>query len=351
MSRLICERHTTPKGNVSYDFRGSSLGGCIHSHIACLRGLKEGAPDASLREVFSAGNTAEVAQKKLLKSLPGIVILEDASGYGNQEPVVIWDFKEEAKTGVKLFCSPDGLIEITDWRSFLDACARCNIAVNLRCSNEEPALFCLENKLLGEKPFEKAKKSGLDSFFNYKYQTSGVCHGYRDLMKTAGVGIAFMAQRRGYEVTPESLAAAEVQARDNQRWNDANPDSEPRPVIIEPKKRHVLKDEYVLWLYDEPAYTRAQTLQRCWDIVAAYEAGEWPKCDSEYQCRWPHKPSAVPDGVAVEILTHVHELAAQLDAAYREAEYLLAGADLSEPIHGFEVFRETRNVPVVRRAS
>lgn len=295
--------HTSDKGNRVLTLRGSEFGMCFHRHIACLRGLEEAAPSESLKKIFAGGNDSEVYQKRVLAK-NGAVLVEDASGWENQISLRLWDFHEDEKRAVVLKASPDGLIELSDNGFFVPGLMLRETGGKVleiaNFSPPSPRRFALENKFLGESSFHKAKLHGPRYSKAYAWQVSGVCHGYRDKYKDDSIGVAFMCQLRG-KAGPEN--------------------------------------EFVLWLMDEPPYTKQEVLQRCWEIFDAVDSGVWLKCDAEYQCRFPHNPPPTPGSVEEAMVQRLRDAQSEHAAALRDVESLLCGVSGDAVIGGAIVRR------------
>jgi hypothetical protein len=293
--------HTSDKGNRVLTLRGSEYGMCFHRHIACLRGLEEAAPSESLKKIFAGGNDSEVYQKRKLTEW-GARLIEDASGWENQISLRLWDFHEAENRAVVMKASPDGLIEIVDNGFNAPGCKllRDNGLEIEAFAPPKPRRFALENKFLGEASFHKALLHGPRYSKAYAWQVSAVTHGYRDKYKDPSIGVAFMCQLRG---------------------------------------KAGQEDQFVLWLLDEPPYTKQEVLQRCWDIFDAVDAGTWMKCDAEYQCRFPHNPPPTPGSVEEAMVQRLIDAQSEHAAALRDVESLLCGVSGDAVVGGRSVRR------------
>lgn len=269
--------HTSEKGNRVLTLRGSEFGSCIHSHIACIRGLEQAAPAPHLKTLWSGGDASERHQKEALKRW-GATLIEDASGWENQSTLKMFDWRQSEGRVVMMKASPDGLVDI----------ARMVPPKSLELFGDWPksGWHALENKFLGDASFTKARTQGPRYNRGYAWQVSAVCHAYREKYKRSDIGVAFMAQYRGKEGAEE---------------------------------------RYCLWLMSEPPYTREEVIARCWQIFDAIDSGEWHKCDAEFPCRYPHQPEPIPGSVAAAKVQRYIDARVELDAAHRDLEHLLCG--------------------------
>lgn len=269
--------HTSEKGNRVLTLRGSEFGGCIHSHIACIRGLAQAAPAPHLKALWSGGDASERHQKDALKRW-GATLIEDASGWENQSTLKMFDWRQDEGRVVMLKVSPDGLVDLREGFSAPGHVDILGEAVS--------GVLALENKFLGDASFNKALQQGPRYNRSYAWQVSAVCHGYREKYKRNDIGVAFMAQYRGKEGAEE---------------------------------------RYCLWLMSEPPYTREEVIARCWQIFDAIDSGEWHKCDAEFPCRYPHQPEPIPGSVAAAKVQRYIDARVELEAAHRDLEHLLCG--------------------------
>ena len=312
--RLTCDLTTTAKGNRMMTLRGSEFGMCMHRHLACLKGFTEAPPEPGLQKIFDAGNRSEPAQKALLASL-GVDWIEDASGKDNQIQLRLYDFRPEEQRVVQLLISPDGLMRIENEARFgLGG----HPALDVRDKASTPTVFGYECKALGEVNFKKACSHGVDFNETYAWQCSAMTHAYREREKDPTIGLAFMAQLR----------------------EKADP---AKPNYIG------LGEQYVLWLYDEPPFTKEQVMARCWAVFDAHDAGLWPKCDSVYPCRYPHSASPTSPGIVGEVLRQLADSTMEHDKLQREAEHMLCGMVLPMTVGGFIVTRRASQIIEVRR--
>lgn len=299
--RTTVEFGWTRKGQRTIIFRGSEFGGCYHSHIACLRGMKQAPVDAFLAPIFAEGHSSEARQKALLATLPGLTLLQDACGWEDQQKVVV--FGDSPWGMVQIQCSPDGLLRVTDPQALARAHPQIEVSWAVGSGPDSPRLFALENKCLGKDGWRKFQKHQLAAFPLYEWQTSAVVAGYRREHQEP-VGLCMMLEHR---CPPET------------------PDSERR---------------YLLHFTEQPRYRKDQCIARCVDILRVYQSGEWRECDSSYACRYPHSPIAMADE-AIDIL--VSEFAAQWQAVEhqrRALEYAVIGRTLPAVIGGHRVYRD-----------
>ena len=284
--------HTSEKGNRVLTLRGSEFGGCIHSHIACIRGLEQAAPAPHLKALWSGGDASERHQKAALKRW-GAELIEDASGWENQSTLKMFDWRQDEGRVVMLKVSPDGLVDASGMMP--PPCVELNGDGGPRLS-----WFALENKFLGDASFNKALQQGPRYNRGYAWQVSAVCHGYREKYKRNDIGVAFMAQYRGKEGAEE---------------------------------------RYCLWLMPEPPYTREEVIARCWQIFDAIDSGEWHKCDAEFPCRYPHQPEPIPGSVAAAKVQRYIDARVELGAAQRDLEHLLCGQGGDAVVGGVKLRR------------
>lgn len=236
--RRCAEISTTKSGKTMITLRGSSFGGCVHSHIASLRGLEEADPPGALKAIFARGHAAEEWAKEALK-LKGIRFIEDASGFGNQSQLCLFDNLLDGRL-LRLAISPDGL-----------------------CLNKRGQRRGVECKSFSRGKSYDEFLSGWAKNERYAWQFSAVIHAYRkrDRADTGGVIVPVICDRVN--------EGGDFRDPSGQRWGFELGE------IVE---------------VEEPPFTLEEVLQRCKDIVAAYDSGEWPKCVSKYPCRYPHKP-------------------------------------------------------------
>lgn len=263
--RKCCEKSLTRNGKTMFTFRGSSFGGCAHSHIAALRGMREGEVPGVLQAIFNRGNAAEEFAKVELKK-KGVRFIEDATGWNNgQSELVLWG-DVDADTIIRLCISPDGLA----W-----------------AKNARAAKRAVEVKSFSPKTYEAWQKHGFDGNQQYAYQASAVVHGYRRRDK-CDVGIAVV------------------------------------PVIRLPEGGYELGD---LMLLDDPPFSEEEVVRRCVDVVEMYRNGDWPKCDAKYPCRYPHKPSLISDVEMEVIVADYLDALQRCDALAAELELATIGFD------------------------
>lgn len=324
--RKTCERRALRDNSLAYIFRGSEYGMCAHRHIASLRGMVEGSVDAKTRRMFDAGNRGEVLAKRMLNELalkdPRFRVVEDASGYQSQDSVSVIErrtgFPDDVDREVRLICSPDGRLSGDVVSVFRDAGWLQGLA--------ETSLFgmndwALEVKCYGKSSIAKMKSKGVKSSASLDYQTSGVAAGFE------------AREGRPHGVVVLVLERTELKDDDG-NFVDYDVPEDQTPMI---------------WVYERPSLTAAECLQRCWDIVNAYEMGQWVKCDAPYFCRFPHRIAPIIDAVAEEMLANLETSWSQYQSLLRDVEGLLIGASNGDVVHGFQVARQLMSVPVVRR--
>lgn len=264
--RRCAEISRTRDGRVMITMRGSSFGGCTHSHIAALRGLEEAAPPAFLQSIFQRGHLAEAWSKDELKRR-GVRMIEDASGFGNQSQLVLFDDLPDGRL-LRLAISPDGL-----------------------AMNRDGTLRALEVKSFSVDSYAEFC-AGWEKNTRYAYQISAVVHGYRKRERRSDIGGAIV------------------------------------PVVCKKDA-----DEECGWAFqlgdivkfDEPPFTRDEVIARCLRHIAAFDAGEWPKCDSKYGCRYDHNPPLVSLPEEAAIAARYEAALAEYDAAKLELEYACVG--------------------------
>ncbi len=270
--RRCAETSITQNGRTMITLRGSSFGGCVHSHIASLRGLEEAPPPPQLQAIFERGHAAEAWAKEQLKRR-GVKFIEDASGFGNQSQLALFDDLPDGRL-LRLAISPDGL-----------------------CLNAQGKRRGVEVKSFSRgRSYDEFVKDWTKNE-RYAWQFSAVLHGYRkrDRAETGGVLVPVICDK--VEKMDEPF---DFKAPDGTRW------------------RFELGEVVQV---EEPPYTKEEVLQRCKDIVAAYDSGEWLPCEgSKYPCRYPHKapPLSVYDEAA--IAERFAAACAEFDAARREVE-------------------------------
>lgn len=346
MTRSTCSRAAMREGGIAYTFRGSEFGMCAHRHIASLRGMVEAAVDAKTRKMFDAGNAGEAIAKKLLQDLaakdPRLVVEEYATGWQNQTSVKVEERRRHADgidREVRLICSPDGRlassapgVELADVFAKAGWLKGSMISMPPAMGKSEtsardgrpllPRRWSLEVKCYGKTSLDKFEKKGAASNQTLEWQTSGVSAGYEDFFKEP-VGVVVLALYReelkdedgnfvGFKVDPEQVPA--------------------------------------VWVYDRPRYTKDECLARCWDVVNAYEAHEWVKCDNTYFCRYPHKPTPVIDVVAEAMLESLDKTWKAFQNALRDAEGLFVGAKNGDLVGGYHYCRQLLSVPMVKHA-
>lgn len=269
-------------GKTIAKFRGSSFGGCIHSHVACLRGLEEGDVPQHMQGIFDRGHAAEAWAKERLTA-QGVKWIDAGCGLEEQrdQELTLWGDDPASGRMILISITPDGL------------------SVDKR--DPENALVNAEFKSFARKSYQEFLRDGIEGNERYAYQVSAEVHGYR-------------RKHRGKRV---SGCIVPIIAENNRDWSEGAPESVPRWFF---ELGEILK-------FDEPPFTEEQCLQRCRDVLAAYDAGEWPECDSKYPCRYPHTSAVVAD-VEVEATVARYERAVQeWIAASKELEACIAGAE------------------------
>lgn len=339
MTRSTCSRAAMREGGIAYTFRGSEFGMCAHRHVASLRGMVEAAVDAKTRLYFDAGNQGEAVSKTMLHGLaavdPRLHVEEFATGWQDQVSVSTIErrtgFPDGVDREVRLVCSPDGRLSsagnIADvfrdagWlKGYVpdDGTGPASVSLDPDARRQ----YGLEVKVYGEASEKKFIKHGAAAFGTLEYQTSGVDAGYETRLGTP-LGVVCLILRR------EPIRDAEDKIIGYTVPTDQVPS---------------------VWVYDRPRYTREECLQRCWDMVNAYERGEWPACDNTYFCRYPHKPTPVIDVVAEAMLESLDATWKAFQNALRDAEGLFVGAKNGDLVGGYHYCRQLLSVPMVKPA-
>ena len=187
-----------------------------------------------------------------------------------------------------------------------------------------PRRFALEVKVYGKSSGDKFDKKGAASNPTLEWQTSGVAAGYAELFKE-NIGVVVFVLRR-------------------------------EPILGDDEKTivgfTVPRDQVPsVWVYDAPRYTRQECLDRCWEIVEAYEGHRWVTCDNSYFCRYPHRPTPFAASITEATLQDLDEKWQAYQGALREAEGLLIGAQNGDILGGYAVCRQLLSVPTVRLLS
>ena len=154
-----------------------------------------------------------------------------------------------------------------------------------------------------------------------EYQTSGVAAGYAEKFNEP-VGVVVMVLRR-----------EEVKDADG-NLVDYHVDPNQTPLV---------------WVYDAPRFTRAECLQRCWDIANLYEQGQWPRCTNSFFCKYPHRATPVLDCVAEDMLQTLAESWQRYQSALKDAEGILIGYNNGDQVHGFSYARPLISLPILQR--
>lgn len=257
-------------------FRGSSFGGCFHSHLACLRGLEEGEVPAHMQAIFDRGHAAEAWAKEELRKM-GVRWIDEACGLENQssQELSIWGDCEASGRTILISVTPDGLAHSKDGNGYVST----------------------EMKSFSRDAYKEFQRGGLESNERYAFQVSAEVAGYR-------------RKHRGQRVTGcvVPIIASNVKGWDGtgERW--------------EFELGEILK-------FDEPPFSEEQCLDRCREILRAYDAGEWPECDSKYPCRWPHAPAMVSDVEVEAVISRYEQAVGDWIAASKELETVLAGVE------------------------
>lgn len=257
-------------------FRGSSFGGCIHSHLACLRGLEEGDVPSHMQAIFDRGHAAEAWAKDRLKEM-GVRWIDEACGLANQsgQELSVWGDDEASGRTILISVTPDGLAHSKDGNGFVST----------------------EMKSFSKDSYKEFLRDGLEGNLRYAYQVSAEVHGYRK-------------KHRGQRITGcvVPIIASNVKGWDGtgERW--------------EFELGEILK-------FEEPPFTEEQCLDRCREVLRCYDAGEWPACDSKYACRYPHLAALVSDVETEAIVSRYEDARISFTAASHELETLLAGVD------------------------
>lgn len=265
-------------------FRGSSFGGCIHSHLACLRGLEEGDVPAHMQSIFDRGHAAEAWAKDELRKR-GVKWVEEACGLENQkdQELTLWGDDAASDRVILLSITPDGLAETQKFG--LD-------------------LLSSEMKSFSKDSYKEWQRDKFQGNERYAMQFSAEVHGYRRKYRNKKVGGVIVP----------------IIASNNKEWQGDVAD------------KYTWGDRWFfelgeLDIYEEPPFTEEQCLDRCREILRCYDVGEWPECTSKYPCRWPHI-SALTSDVETEAIIARHESAVQSwIAAAKELETVLAGVE------------------------
>lgn len=257
-------------------FRGSSFGGCIHSHLACLRGLEEGEVPAHMQSIFDRGHAAEAWAKEELRKM-GVRWVDSACGLENQrdQELTLWGDDERSDRVILLSVTPDGLAHSKDGNGFVST----------------------EMKSFSRDSYKEFLRDGLEGNLRYAYQVSAEVAGYR-------------RKHRGQRITGciVPIIAENVKGWDGtgERW------------------RFELGD---IVKFEEAPFTEEQCLARCREVLRQYDAGEWPDCDSKYACRWPHAAALTSDVETEAIISRYEDSVRNWVAASKELETVLAGVE------------------------
>jgi hypothetical protein len=262
-------------------FRGSSFGGCIHSHLACLRGLDEADPPAHLKAIFERGHAAEAWAKDKLAS-QGVKWIEAGCGLAGQkdQELSIWGDDPASDRVILISVTPDGLAADK--------------------SDPENTYINAEFKSFSKTSYKEWLRDGFAGNERYGWQFAAEMHGYQ----------------RKYRGKKIKGILVPIIAENNKEWSEGS--DEPRWFFE--------LGEFTVC--DEAPYTEEQCLQRCRDILALYDAGEWVECKGKYACRYPHLAALVADVEAEAIISRYEESVKNWVAATKELETLIAGVDI-----------------------
>lgn len=261
-------------GRTMAKFRGSSFGGCFHSHLACLRGLEEGEVPAHMQAIFDRGHAAEAWAKEELRKM-GVRWIDEACGLENQtgQELSLWGDCEVSGRTILISVTPDGLAHSKDGNGYVST----------------------EMKSFSRDSYREFLRYGLNGNERYAFQVSAEVHGYR-------------RKHRGQRITGCIVPIVCENNKDggDRRWNF--------------ELGEIVK-------FEEPPFTEEQCIQRCRDILAAYDSGAWPECDSKYPCRWPHAPALVSDVETEAVVARYEQSVRDWVAASKELETVLAGVE------------------------
>lgn len=270
--RKCAEVSTTKNGRTMITLRGSSYGGCIHSHVASLRGLQEADPPPHMQAIFDRGHAAEAWAKKELEKR-GVVFLEKECGLDNQQQQQLALFTDMPDGRlIRLAITPDGL-----------------------AYNKTGEKTSMEFKSFSKDAYREFELHGLNE--RYAYQVSAEVHAYRRRERCHVGG-----------------AVVPIIASNNPDWRLGD----------DPE----LRWEFVLGSilsFREPVYSEEQCLERCRRIVGVWDSGDFPVCDSKYPCRYPHSPPPASDVELDAVVARYLVAEAEYRAALAELEPMILG--------------------------
>lgn len=267
-------------------FRGSSFGGCVHSHVACLRGLEEGDVPAHMQSIFDRGHAAEAWAKEELRKR-GVRWIDEACGLENQasQELTLWGDDPVSGRVILLSITPDGLAEATTQKATLD-------------------LLATEMKSFSRKSYQEWQRDKFAGNDRYAYQFSAEIHGYRKKHRN---------KRVGGVIVP-------IIAENNKEWKGDVTDKS----TWEGRWFFELGE---LEVHHKPPFTEEQCLDRCREILRAFDAGEWPECASKYPCRYPHVSALMADVEVDAVVSRYEDAVRNWVAASKELETIAAGVD------------------------
>lgn len=261
-------------------FRGSSFGGCVHSHLACLRGLDEADPPPHMRSIFERGHAAEAWAKDKLAS-QGVKWIESGCGLEGQkdQELPIWGDDPASGRVILISVTPDGLAADK--------------------SDPDGTYINAEFKSFSRTSYKEWLREGFSGNERYALQFSAEMHGYQ----------------RKYRSKRIKGILVPVIAENNKDWSEGS---------TAPRWFFELGE---LTVCDQAPFAEDQCLQRCRDILSLYDAGEWVECKGKYACRYPHVSALVSDVETESVISRYEDCVRSWVAASKELETLLAGVD------------------------
>lgn len=277
--RRCAELSVTKSGKTMFTFRGSSFAGCVHGHIASLRGLKEGEVPGHMQAIFDRGHAAEAWAKDELER-KGVVWLEKECGLANQQ---------QMGQGLSLFKDlPDGRL------------IRLAITPDGLAIGKNKRKLAAECKSFSKKSYQEFLRDGLLGNERYAYQFSAEIHGYRRRDRDNSIGGVIIP----------------VIAENVQGW---------QPGDEGPRWNFELGEMLV---FEQPPFSLDEVMGRCIRIVDAYDRNEWPKCDSKYPCRWPHEAPPVSTPEIEAIIARYEAALCEVSLAQIELESAVTGLEM-----------------------
>ena len=227
-----------------------------------------------MRAIFDRGHAAEAWAKERLSEM-GVRWIDSASGLKNQQGQELSLWGDHGERTLLISVTPDGLAYSKDGNGYVST----------------------EMKSFSKDSYKEFLREGLDGNKRYGYQASAEVHGYR-------------RKHRGQRITgcivPIVCENVKGWDGDGPRWNFELGD--------------IVK-------FEEPPFTEEQCLDQCRRILDAYDAGEWPACDSKYSCRWPHVAALVADVEVDAVVARYEDAVRNWVAASKELETVIAGVD------------------------